>query len=70
MNVIIPFEQIGNVEKYIREQTKLLNTEYTEGVIYEVELHSLNVDNFKSHLTDTTKGIASYNRIEDYERYE
>ena len=70
MNVIIPFDQIGNVEKYIRQQTKLLNTQYNEGVLYLVEVESKLVDSMKSHLTDVTKGIASYNRIEDYERYE
>jgi len=70
MNVIIPFDLIGKVEKYIREQTKLLHTEYTEGVVYLVEVESRLVDNLKSHLTDTTKGVASYKRIEDFERYE
>jgi len=70
LKVIIPFDQIGNVENHVRENTTLLNTEYSEGVTYEIEIRSSDVDNLKNYLTDTTKGVASYNRIEDFERYE
>ncbi len=70
MKVFIPFDQIGNVEKHLRENYILLNTEYTTEVIYTIELFSIDVDNLKNTITEYTKGISRYDFIDEYERYE
>ncbi|AIO18681.1 IMPACT family member YigZ [Candidatus Izimaplasma bacterium HR1] len=70
MNIIIPFDQIGNVEKYLRDSYHLINTEYTNEVIYTIELKSENLAKMKNTITEHTKGVAKYKYIDEYERYE
>lgn len=70
MKVFIPFDQIGNVEKYLRDHYKLLQTEYTTEVIYTIELLESDVDKTQTSVTEYTKGIARFERIKTTERYE
>lgn len=70
MNIFIPFDQIGNVEKYLRDNFNLLGTEYTSEVVYSIELQSDVEEKTKAHLIEHTKGIARVEYIQETERYE
>ena len=70
MSIIIPFDQIGNVEKHLRDHHKLINTEYTNEVIYLIEITTESVESLQNFITEHTKGIAQFEIIEEYERYE
>lgn len=66
----IPFHQIGNAEKYIRDNYKLLDTNYTNFVAYIIEINAEKLLEFKTVLTNATSGEAHYETIQKYERYE
>ena len=70
MRILIPFDQIGNVEKYIRDHYLLLDTKYETGVEYHVQLLETDVDNLQLQIKDRTKGNVETSIIEIYERYE
>lgn len=70
MNVHIPFDQIGNVEKYLRNHFTLMDTVYSNEVVYRVELLSREVDSLILQLREHTKGIAHTVIIEETEKYE
>ena len=70
MKVEIPFDQIGNVEKYIRDHYLLLDTGYGKGVEYTIELLEVDINNLSFALQDRTKGNVKTTVIEVYERYE
>ena len=70
MSIIIPFDQIGNVEKHLRDHHKLINTEYTNEVIYLIEITTESVESLQNFITEHTKGIAQFEILEEYERYE
>lgn len=67
--VSIPFDQIGHVEKYIRDNYVLNNTLYDTSVHYEVTVQSSDLSNFQNTITEYTKGIAEYKITKTYELY-
>lgn len=66
----IPFHQIGNVEKYLRDNYKLLNTSYDNFVYYTVDIITPTLDEFISKITNFTKGEAKIKIIKTYNKYE
>lgn len=70
MNISIPFDQIGNVEKHIRDHYLLLQTEYTIVVQYTVKLLTKDVDKCILHLSEKTKGVAETTILRTYETFE
>jgi len=68
--VKIPFEKIGKIEKYLRDNYYLEKTEYDELVNYYVKLKSSNLNLFKSTINDSTKGIAIIDILESYDIYQ
>jgi len=68
--ISVDFDQIGNVEKYIRDNSKLKDTSYTESVTYNVILKSTLLDTFKIKITNLAKGNISITLVNTYDIYE
>ncbi|MCK5388394.1 MAG: YigZ family protein [Candidatus Izimaplasma sp.] len=66
----IPFKQIGNVEKYLRDNYKLLNTSYGEFVSYIVNIKTSELLHFKSVITNSTKGDSHCEILNTFDSYE
>lgn len=69
VEVSIPFDEIGHVEKYIRDTVTLLDTTYDNLVHYFVEFESSMFDSFNVSIVDKTKGKAVIKLLEEVERY-
>lgn len=65
----ISFDQIGHVEKYIRDNYILINTTYDNFVNYEVTVSSSSLSTLKDSITEYTKGSANFTIIKDYQVY-
>lgn len=70
LSLSIPFDQIGNIEKYIRDNFNLLNTTYDELVNYTLSLITSSLKDFDSRIKELTKGKATINIIKNYDKYE
>ena len=66
----IPFHQIGNVEKYVRDNYKLLDTTYDDFVHYKINILSSKLDEFKSIISESTKGEARFTEVASFDAYE
>ena len=62
--ISIPFEQIGNVESFLRDNFRLIKTDYLEGVTYHIEIDTEDIKEMKKKMTDLTKGKAVCKVIE------
>lgn len=65
----ISFDQIGNVERYIRENYVLVNTIYDNFVNYEVTVSNSNLKSLQDSITEFTKGSAIFTIIKTYDIY-
>ncbi len=70
MNIIIPFDFIGKVEKYLRDNFTLIDTKYTDQVSYTIELLSSDIKSMNFFLTEQTKGVVQTEIINEFEKYE
>ncbi len=70
LKLSIPFDKIGNVEKYIRDNYNLLNTTYDELVNYTISIKSSSLKDFNLKMTELTKGKAIIINIKTYDKYE
>ena len=68
--VTIPFNQIGNVEKYLRDNYTLINISYDTNVSYTVDILTNNLLLFKSIIMNNTNGDAKLKIIKEFEKYE
>lgn len=66
----IPFHHIGNVEKYIRDNYKLIDSSYDDFVNYTIYVLTDNLQNLKSIMSEATKGEAVISIIKTFDRYE
>lgn len=64
VSVTIPFDEIGHVEKYIRENTTLLDTSYDQSVHYKIEILESDLQMITTKLNESTKGKALINVLE------
>ncbi len=69
LEVIVSFNEIGRVEKYIRDHHNLLNTSYDQFVHYFVELEEHDVDLFTSTIIEHTNGNGIVNTLKSYSLY-
>ncbi len=67
--VKVPFEQIGKVEKFLRENYILLDTKYDNLVNYYIKLITNDLPSFKSTINNFTKGIAKIDVLKNYDKY-
>ena len=70
LHVSIPFDMIGSVEKYLRDNVSLLDTTYTEQVTYQIKVHASQCDEIITTLTNNTKGSVKIENIHQVEEYE
>ena len=68
--ITVNFDQIGHVEKYIRDNFKLKNTTYNESVTYNVILKSALLEDFKATITNLSKGNVLISLVSTYDMYE
>ena len=66
----IPFHQIGNVEKYLRDNYKLLGTTYDDFVNYTLNIPTAKLSEFESLITEYTKGVAVFTTLKTFDTYE
>lgn len=71
LKITIPYNLIGIVERYIRENTLLISTDFNNDVNYIVSLLKDKKDTFKLDLTNLTKGQITINeKAEKYEYFD
>jgi len=70
VSVIIPFDQIGNIEKYIRDHFEILDTVYSNEVTYIFNIKSKEYDSLERTVSDNTKGIGQLIKLDTFETYE
>ncbi len=70
LEITIPFDQIGNVEKYLRDNLTLLETKYSEKVSYLVDIKTSELATFKTLIANFTKGKANITILKTYDKYE
>ena len=66
----IPFHHIGNVEKYIRDNYKLIDTKYDNFVSYIINIKANDLLDFKSIIKNSTKGEAHIDILKTFDIYE
>lgn len=69
LTIKVSFDQIGHVEKYIRDNYELTNTTYDNFVNYEVTVSSLSLNKLQSSITGFTKGSAQFKINKIYDIY-
>ena len=69
VNVTIPFDFIGVVEKYIRDNHTLLNTTYDNQVHYSLNIMETEFEMFSTTLQERTNGKASIKIQKEFETY-
>lgn len=69
LEVIVSFNEIGHVEKYIRDHYELINTSYDQFVHYFVEMYSSELDMFSQSIMNHTSGTATVKEIKIYTAY-
>jgi len=67
--VTVPFDHIGHVEKYIRDNYNLVNTEYLNNVKYFIETETCNVEKISNDINEKTKGSGICDIIREYQVY-
>ncbi len=69
LEIIIPFDEIGHVEKYIRDHLKLLETTYDEMVHYLIVCNTNDVEPINTQIIDKTSGKGKILALESFKRY-
>jgi uncharacterized YigZ family protein len=69
LELIIPFDQIGHVEKFIREDYDLKTTNYDTHVHYQIELETNQVEACKQFFLEQTNGNIEFITLKEYNTY-
>ena len=69
LKISIDFDQIGVVEKFIRDEYNLLDTTYDNKVHYIVDMNEKLYDNFVLNIQEKTNGKGTVNILKEEERY-
>ena len=69
MDVTIPFDYIGAIEKYLRDNYTLLDTTYDTKVHYKIELKQLYNRDVTSAIPEKTNGTGTIFVLDTYEKY-
>lgn len=70
IEVIAPFDEIGHIEQFIREQVDLQDTKYDSFVHYHIELQEDKLASFSLAIQNLTSAKASVTTIKHFKRYE
>ncbi len=69
VKISVAFEHIGVCEKYLRDNTKLLNTLYDDFVHYETITTTKNLNILKNEITQRTKGSSVISILSTEKKY-
>lgn len=69
ISIKVSFDHIGHVEKYIRDNYDLINTEYDDFVNYTVRVESDLLSNLTDSITEFTKGSGTFKILNTYDIY-
>lgn len=69
VEVIVSFNDIGKVEKHIRDNYTLIDTTYDTHVHYIIEVEKLKESILKAELTEYTNGNSDFKRLMLYKEY-
>lgn len=69
VKVSIPFDEIGHIEKYIRDHFKLSDTTYDDSVNYFLDLETSKLSSFDENIKERTSGKAVLEVIRNFELY-
>ena len=69
VSLAIPFDEIGHVEKYVRDHFYLEDTLYSTGVTYILHFKKEKYEMFVETITNYTKGKAEIKIIHEYQLY-
>lgn len=69
IEIIIPFDEIGRIEQFIRDGYSLLKTTYDTRVHYQIAIPDNMFLAFKSAITEKTNGNATIKTIKEYRQY-
>lgn len=70
LSIKIPFDAIGNVEQYLRDNYTISNTAYDNAVTYFLTILEEDLALIQQHLSDSTKGVAEITVILQYEKFQ
>jgi len=70
ISVQIPFDEIGNVEPYLRDHFVISDTQYNNSVTYYLTVQDIDLVNIEQVLRDSTKGIAVVSVLNQYETFQ
>ena len=69
VEIIVSFNDIGKVEKYIRENYMLIDTTYDTHVHYMIEVESEKEQTIKKEMSEFTNGSSVFKHIESKKLY-
>ncbi|MBN2604372.1 MAG: YigZ family protein [Bacilli bacterium] len=70
LEITIPFDSIGQVEKFLRDNYVITDTQYKNDVSYYLTVLETEVANISDKLIESTKGIASINIIKQFSSFQ
>lgn len=69
LEITVPFDEIGKVEKFIRDSYDLTNTTYDQSVHYFVTLLKDSYQQFYDSITEKTSGRGIIKQIKEFKKY-
>jgi uncharacterized YigZ family protein len=69
VQITVPFDDIGKVEHFLRQDYDLINTSYDQHVHYLIELARDDFDDFQDWISEQTSGNAFVQVISKEQRY-
>jgi uncharacterized YigZ family protein len=69
INVSIPYDLIGNIERFLRSNTELINTDFSNVVSYDVYILDSYYSEFEKEITNISKGLGIIKILEKEFRY-
>lgn len=70
ISIKIPFDNIGNVEKYLRDRFELSDTIYSEFVTYFLTIKQEDFQEIESYINESTKGQAEIITLRSYQTFQ
>lgn len=69
VKITIPFDMIGQVEKYIRDNHNLDDTKYDSSVHYFITIEEQNYNSFEQSIIERTNGIGQFEVLSRFKQY-
>jgi uncharacterized YigZ family protein len=69
VTINIPFDEIGHVEKLLRDHFNLIKVSYDDNVHYTVEIEESDFSKTKTMVIDRTRGKATFEHLKTISKY-